>query len=115
MQPFFDAYPDNSGRSQHAPAFADHVEDVVLAADTPLRVAVPAGARFVLFSFDGDVRIRAGGADVLVRSPTQTSGDGGGGELNPAARRLVPASGTAATHIAFRAPVACTGSVSFYA
>lgn len=115
MQPFFEAYPSNNGRLEHAPAFADHIDDVVLGAGAPVRIAVPAGARFVLFSFDGDVRAKAGAADVLARGASITSSDGAAAELNPAARRLVSATGTAATHISLYAAIACTGSVSFYA
>ncbi|KAB0680296.1 hypothetical protein [Aureimonas leprariae] len=117
MQLFFDSYPNNSGRAQFAPAFPDYVEDVVLAADTLLRLPIPVEARFAVFSFDGDVRVRLGDAATIVALPAATSQTGSGGELNPVARRISPRQGEAApaTHICMRAPAACTGSVSFYA
>ena len=118
MRNFFDPYPLNSGRLAAAPEFADHVEDIVLDADTLQRIAIPAGARFALFSFSGDARVKPGGMATSFSLPDATSADGGGSELNPAARRLPPllADGvTPATHLLLRAPSAVTGSIAFYA
>lgn len=115
MLNFHESFPDNSGRLQFAPPFADHVEDVVLAADTLVRLAVPSSAHYAVFAFDGDVRIKPGGPDVSIALPVATSSGGGGAELSPGARRLTTPAGGLFTHIAFRAPAACSGSVSFYA
>lgn len=116
MQSFFDAYPANSGRLQFAPPFSDHIEDVVLAAGVLQTVAIPAGAQFAVFSFDADVRVKAGSATTFIDLPVASTAGGGGSDLNPAARRLTPAPGGAAfTHLCLRSAVACTGSVSFFA
>lgn len=119
MRPFFDAtYPFTSNRGAFAPACPDYVEDVVLAADTLARVPIPAGARFVNLSFDGDVRAKLGVATTALALPTATSSDGSGSELNPAARRIPPKLGdgtTSPTHLCLRAPAACKGSLAFYA
>lgn len=116
MLNFHESFPDNSGRLQFAPPFPDYVEDVVLAADTLTRLAIPAGARFAVFAFDADVRIKAGASDVSILLPVATSAGGGGTELSPGARRLtLPGGAGTYTHIAFRAATACSGSVSFYA
>jgi hypothetical protein len=110
MLPFHEEFPFNAGRLAFAPPFADTVEDVVLAADVLLRLPVPAGARFVAFSFDGDVRVRSGGSETSFNLPTASSSDGSGSALNPALRRLSP--GT--THLCLRAPGACKGSLEFW-
>lgn len=118
MRPFIEAFPENVGRLQHAPVIPDHVEDVVLGADTLTRLPVPEKARFALFSFDGNVRVRFGGPTTTLTLPVATSGDGQGSELNPVARRLAPIAAEGAplaTHICLRAAAACSGSVSFYA
>lgn len=119
MQSFLDDFPANSGRLQFAPSVSDHVVDVVLAVDAMTRIPIPAEARFAVFSFDGDIRMKLGDAATIFALPVVTSSGGEGSELNPQARRLrqlssaAPAAG--ATHICLRAPQACSGSVSFYA
>lgn len=110
MLPFHEEFPFNAGRLAFAPVFADTVEDIVLAADVLLRVPIPAGARFVAFSFDGDVRVRSGGSATTLSLPTATSTDGAGSALNPALRRLT----AGATHLCLRAPDACKGSLEFW-
>ncbi|NNM71279.1 hypothetical protein [Enterovirga aerilata] len=117
MRAFLEPYPLSSTRSSFAPPFADYVEDVVLPADTLVRVPIPAGARFALFSFDGSFRAKPGVAATTFALPTATTGDGSGSELEPAARRIPPflADGTTApTHLCLRAPAACKGSLAFY-
>lgn len=118
MRELYETFPLSSSRLSMAPTFADYVEDVVLAADTLLRVPVPAGAQFVLFSLDGDFRAKIGTATAVFTLPAAASTDGSGSELNPASRRI-PATladgTTAATHLLLRAPRACKGSLSFYA
>jgi hypothetical protein len=107
---FHEEFPLNSGRLAYAPPFADTVHDVVLAADTLTRLAIPSGARFVSLSFDGDVRVKPGLVDTTFTLPAATLADGTGSALNPAARRL-PAS---ATHLCLRAAAACKGSLEFW-
>ncbi|KQT61784.1 MULTISPECIES: hypothetical protein [unclassified Aureimonas] len=116
MQSFFEAYPANSGRTQFAPPFADHVDHVVLAAGILLRLPIPTGAQFAVFSFDGDVRVKPGALDTLLELPVTSTAVGRGSELNPSARRLTPPQGgTPFTHLCLRAFDACNGSVSFFA
>lgn len=110
MFSFHEEFPLNSGRLAYAPSFSDRVEDVVLAADTLVRVAIPAGAHFVALSFDGDVRVKPGLVDTVLSLPLATTGDGSGSALNPASRRLP----STATHLCLRAPAACKGSLEFW-
>lgn len=110
MLPFHDEFPFNAGRLAFAPVFADTVEDVVLAADVLLRVAIPAGARFVAFSFDGDIRVRSGSGETSFSLPATSTSDGTGSALNPSLRRLPQG----ATHLCLRAPGACKGSLEFW-
>lgn len=108
MLSFHEEFPLNAGRLAQAPQFSDTVHDIVLAADALLRVAVPAGARFVALSFDGDVRVKAGLIDTALTLPLTT--DGAGSVLNPGTRRLPPA----ATHLCLRAATACRGSLEYW-
>jgi hypothetical protein len=110
MLSFHEEFPLNAGRLAQAPQFSDTVHDIVLAADTLLRVAVPAGARFVALSFDGDVRVKAGLVDTALTLPLSTATDGAGSVLNPGIRRLPPA----ATHLCLRAATACKGSLEYW-
>jgi hypothetical protein len=109
MLSFHEEFPLNSGRLAYAPAFSDTVDDVVLAADTLARIAIPSGARFVAMSFDGDVRVKPGLIDTTLTLPLTTEA-GTGSALNPALRRLPEA----ATHLCLRAPAACVGSLEFW-
>ncbi len=95
-----------------APTVSDYVEDVVLAADTLLRVPLPAGARFVLFSLDNDFRAKLGTVAASLALPTATSTDGSGSELNPAARR-VPATLTDGVTVPTHAP-ACASRLQAF-
>lgn len=116
MRPFIDNYPLNSGRLAAAPVFADYIESLRLSPNTQLNVAIPAGARFVLFSFTGDVRVRVGTAATIL-SDEETTTDGTGGELNPSARRIpdrLADGATVPTHVNLRATSAVDGSLSFY-
>lgn len=110
MLSFHEEFPLNSGRLALAPAFSDTVYDIVLAADTLVRIPVPTGARFVALSFDGDVRAKAGLVDTVLALPAATVTDASGSALNPALRRLPPA----ATHLCLRSPAACRGSLEFW-
>ena len=120
MRSFVETTPlGGSARASFSPPCPDYVEDVVLAADTLARVAIPAGARFVVFSFDGDFRSKPGVVTTTLALPAATTSDGSGSELNPAARRIpetikVGAADVAPTHLCLRAASACAGSLSFY-
>jgi len=118
MRSFYEAFPHSSARLALAPTFSDHVEDVVLEADTLVRIAIPTGARFVLASFDGIFRVKPGTVSTPLTMPVASTGNGSGSELNPGARRIpdLLADGTTVpTHLCLRAPSACKGSLAFYA
>jgi hypothetical protein len=109
-------YPYSGSRGAFAPPFASYREDVVLAADTLQRVPIPAGAKIVVFSFDGNVRVKLGGAASTFSLPSATSTTGEGSALNPGARYIPDtlADGSTPTHILLRAPSAVSGSIEFY-
>lgn len=117
MRAFVEQFPFASGRASLAPPFPDYVEEIVLAADAPAAVPLPAGARYVVLSFSGDVRVKLGTGGTVVGSGAASTGDGSGAEWNPAARRI-PATladgATVPTHLCLRAPAACRGSLAFY-
>lgn len=117
MTAFHEEYPLASNRTALAPPFADWVENVALAADTLHRVAIPAGRRFAVFSFDSDMRVMLGTSTSSFSLPAATTNDGSGSVLNPGARRI-PAKLqdgiTSPTHLVLRAPAACAGSIEFY-
>ena len=110
MLAFHEDFPLNSGRLAQAPQFSDTIHDIVLAAYTLLRVAIPAGARFVSLSFDADIRVKAGLVDTVLALPLASATDGAGSALNPGVRRLP----LAATHLCLRAPGACKGSLEYW-
>ena len=91
-------------------AASDYVEDVVLTADTLVRVPIPANAVYVNMTFTDNFRAKFGTAATTLTLPTATSTDGSGSALSPAVRR-VPAG---ATHLCLRAPTACNGSLEFW-
>ncbi|MFC5509253.1 hypothetical protein [Bosea massiliensis] len=119
MRSFYDAGQNaaNAYRRAFAPQFSDYVEDVVLAADTLVRVPIPEGAGVAVFSFDGDFRVRLGVVATTFTLPATTTSNGSGSELSPAAR-VIPAKlgdgTTTPTHICLRAAAACKGSIAFY-
>lgn len=117
MRPFVDLALYNNTRAAFAPTFSDYVEDVVMAADALVRVAIPPGATFCLFSFDADFRVKIGVVTTTLTLPSASSSDGSGSELSPAARAIpakLPDGNTVPTHLCLRAPTACKGSISFY-
>jgi hypothetical protein len=111
MRAFLEAYPHGSNRASLAPPAEDHVDPVVLAANASYGHPVPAGASYVVFSFDGDVFVRFGVAGVAASVPGASATSGGGSVLNPSQRRLPDG----ITHIALIATEARKGSLSFYA
>lgn len=118
MRDFYEAFPHSSARLALAPTFSDHVEDVALEADVLVRIALPAGARFVLFSFDGPFRAKPGTVATPLSLPSSSTADGSGSELNPGGRRIperLVDGTTVPTHLCLRAPAACKGSLAFYA
>lgn len=117
MTMLIENWPDGSNRAALAPPVSDYVEDVVLAADTIVRVQIPQGKRFFVMSFDGDVRMKLGVNTTSFALPTANTNDGAGSILNPQARRIpprLPDAVTVPTHLVLRAPAACKGSIEFY-
>jgi hypothetical protein len=112
MRSFREPYPFGSSRAALAPLPSDHVDPVVLAANVSQARPVPAGAQYVVFSFDGDFYARFGeSAATAAAVPGASATNGQGSELNPAARRI-PAG---LTHIALIADAPRKGSLAFYA
>ena len=119
MQPWFEPgrYSSSSLRESLAPEFEGAPDDIVLPANTLVRYAIPTGARYVTFSFDGDFRCVLGGSTTDFTLPATSSAGGTGSVLNPTQRRIPAklADGISSpTHLCFRAASACTGSVSFF-
>lgn len=110
MSAFLEAYPNGAGRGALAPAPADHIDAIVLAAGEAQAHPAPTGSRWALFSFTQDVFVRFGAAAVAVAVPTASTTDGAAGELNPAARRIPDG----VTHIGLISPDDCSGSIAFY-
>lgn len=109
--------PSSDARLALAPVFSDYVEDVVLAANTPVSIPIPAGAGYVIFSFDGDFRAKVGLTGTTIAEPSATTTDGSGSDLNPSARqipKLMPDNVTVPTHIKLFATAARKGSLSLY-
>ena len=73
MRAFLEAYPHGSNRGALAPLAEDHVDPIVLAANTSYAHPIPAGAAYVLFSFDGDVYAKFGTSGVGAASPRSAS------------------------------------------
>ena len=111
MRAFLEAYPHGSNRASLAPPAEDHVDPIALSANTSYVHAVPAGARYAVFSFDGDVYVKFGTNSVAASVPAASAGTGAGSVLNPTQRRIPDG----VTHIALVATDARKGSISFYA
>lgn len=117
MRTFLQDYPRGTGRGTFAPDCPDYVEDVVLAAATLQRILIPPGARYVVLSFDADVRMKVGVIGTALTLPAVPTSDGTGSELNPSARRIPEKLGdgmTTPTHICLISASAAAGSLSFY-
>lgn len=110
MRPFTASYPDTVGATQFAPIMSDYNEAVVLAANTSKLVPVPAGARYVAYSFDGDFWAKAGTSTITAAIPGATTTDGTGAVLNPTQRRIPDG----ITHLALIASAARLGTLSFW-
>lgn len=112
MRSFNDGqYPQTSTRGSFAPVFPDRVDPIALAAGTLYRHPIPADARYVLMSFDGDVWARAGLIADTIAVPAASAETGLSGELLPSARRIPDG----ATHLLLVAASAQKGSLAFYA
>lgn len=79
---------------------------VTLAAGVAKSVAVPAGARRVMFNATGPLWVQY---DEIPALPTDDILDGTAPELNPAARRIV-----GVTSLGLVAPAACQASLTFF-
>jgi hypothetical protein len=91
---------------------SDYIEGLALAAaNTAERIAIPAGAVFVLFSATANYAAKIGGSSVTAAMPTDTT-DGTTSMLNPTFRRIP----TNATHISVvSATAGCLVSMEFFA
>lgn len=98
--------PDAMGEATDVLVPSDTCLAVILAANAPKSVPVPAGARHVLFSSTGNFWAKLGGPAIL---PEGDVTDGSAPELNPAARELM---GAAA--IGLVAPGPCAVGLAFY-
>ncbi len=79
MNPFVDFQSSEQSRLALAPSFPEYVENVVLPTETVVRVAIPAGARFVVFGFDQDFRAKIGLVNTDV-PPVDASTSNGSGQ-----------------------------------
>ncbi len=98
--------PDAMGESTDVLVPSDTCLAVVLPANVPKAVPVPAGARHVLFSGTGNFWAKLGGPAVL---PVTDMLDGSAPELNPAGRELMGCGS-----IGLVAPGPCVVSLAFY-
>jgi hypothetical protein len=87
---------------------SNYIDVAVLAADAKEDFAVPAKAKKVIFSANGDFYCQIG-ASASAAVPTVDVTDGSGSELNPVAREVVPAE-----TISLIAPAACIITMAFY-
>ncbi len=113
MRSFFDGhFPASLGeRAAFAPQPADAPIALVLAANVAEVQAIPAGARFVIFSATDHFFARFGTSSAITAAvPVADVTDGTAPELNPAARQIPDG----ATHIALIASAATTVVLSFY-
>lgn len=99
-----------SATERFVPAASDTIEDVILAANVQARIAVPAGANFVSFSFSDSIRAKFGTSAVSVSIPSSTTSNGSGSAFNPDVRRIP----VGATHIAVICANSATGSMEFW-
>ena len=118
----FNSLADNSPRAAWAtepPDQADYL-DLVLAANSMQRFAIPAGANFISFNvWVGDgahYRVRLGDSGVVVAIPTVTSalGAGVGGEMMPGWLRI-PSGPNRPTHWAIISPQPLYGHIAYWA
>lgn len=111
MRQFLHNPQDHGGpRAALAPVVPDYVDARVLAANTSEVFAIPAGARYVVFSFTADFWAKFGTSGVTAAVPSADMTDGAAPELNPAARRIPDG----ITHLALVAEAAVKGSLSFF-
>jgi len=104
MRSFKDSIPN---RAQFAPPPADYVDARVLAANVAESHSIPNGAKYVVFSADGNFYARFGAAAAV---PAADVTDGSASELNPEAREIP--GGT--TTIGLIATAATVVTLSFY-
>lgn len=99
------------GREAFAPTPSDHVDARVLAANTAERHTIPAGAKFVSFSADGDFYAKFGDGTVNAAVPSTDVTNGTGSALNPGVRRIVEG----ITHVSLIAAAARVITMEFWA
>lgn len=99
----------SSSSSWFSPQPSDSVAQVSLAAGTQQRIAIPTGAKEVLFSFGGDFWALFGTGTVAAAIGSAGT-PGANAELNPTTRRIPDG----ATHVSVIAAEVQAGSISFY-
>ena len=98
---------DRNGRDAFAYTQSDHIDNRVLAANTPEVHPVPSGAKYALIRATTDVWVKVGAAAAV---PSGDSSGGDGSEINPGLLWL-----NGATTIGLVAEATCKVSLSFYA
>lgn len=88
----------------------DNVDALALVANTPERVAVPAGYNLAIMSSTANFYALVGGSEVTSAVPGDVD-DGTASELNPAGYALNSAT---QTHISFISPTTCTVTIAYY-
>ena len=86
--------------------FPDHIDNMVLAADTAEDYTIPTGARIVNLTADADFWARP---DATAAIPTTEVADGTGSVLNPGMRSVA-----GVTKISFKSSVACKISIEVF-
>ncbi|WP_293862530.1 hypothetical protein [uncultured Alsobacter sp.] len=108
FRPFIENFPWGSNRGSITPQPPGYVDHIRLSANTPKRYEIPAGAKSISFSADGDFYALYGGSSVVTSIPSDDVTDGSAAELNPMARRLPDG----ITHISLVAPAATRVTIS---
>jgi hypothetical protein len=111
MRDFIEQYPYGSHRAAFAPPVSDTINTRVLAANTVEVATIPAGAKFVSFSADGDFWAKFGtGSGVTAAVPSADITDGTSPELNSTQRRIPDGM----THIALVAGAARIVNLAYW-
>lgn len=106
LRPFTNNVP---GRAVFAP-FQSDTYALVLAANTQKQMAIPTGAKWVVFSSTANFYCKIGASTDTVVVPSVDITNATAGELNPEARGVPDG----ATHISCISSEACTITMMFY-
>lgn len=89
---------------------SDYIEGRALAANTAERVAIPSGARYVVFASNDNFCAKLGDGTVTAAWPTDTS-DGSASELNPSSFAIAV---SGQTHVSVITANNAVMTLSFY-